>query len=182
MGGVGIWSMHFVGNRALILGNGAADRQLLYNQGYTAISFFLPIVVLTVAFYLLAISGRATNLNIFIAGLLTGTAVCAMHYVGQVGIANYNCSYKIGNIVGATVIAISASLVALSIFFRLRENWTDSWWKRAFCAGLLAGAVSGMHWTAALGTAYHYRVDGMIPGSRSRGRTVIFCAVLVRGY
>lgn len=179
MGGMGIWSMHFVGNRAMVLANGSEQRQLSYNQGYTAFSFFLPIGVLLVAFYLLAVSDKATKYHLLIAGLLTGTAICAMHYVGFVGIANYYCTYSISHIVGAAIIAVAASLVALVIFFRLRETWTDSWWKRGLCACLLAAAVSGMHWTAVVGTTYHPRENVMGSGGKSRVQTVIWCAVLV---
>ncbi|KAI7567699.1 hypothetical protein KC319_g20380, partial [Hortaea werneckii] len=38
MGLVGIWCMHFIGNRAIILGAGEARIQLVYNAGYTTLS------------------------------------------------------------------------------------------------------------------------------------------------
>ncbi len=45
------------------------------------------------------------------------------------------------NVVGSVVIAIAASITALSIFFVFRAAWTNSWWKQAMSAVLLAGAV-----------------------------------------
>jgi NO-binding membrane sensor protein with MHYT domain len=179
MGGSGIWAMHFIANRAIVLNDGDPHRQISYSPGFTALSFFLPIIVLLKAFYFLGSTSNAKPLFIILAGILTGTAVCGMHYLGDYGIANYTCHYRIYNVVGAAVIAVIASLVALSVFFRLRATWTDTWWKRMSCAAVLASAVVGMHWTAAVGTRYQFK--GVSSGSRdaSRVQTVIVCAVLV---
>ena len=170
--------MHFIGNRAIILDNGSQARQIMYSSAFTALSFFLPIIVLLKAFYLLGSTSTAKPLFIILAGILTGAAVCGMHYIGDYGISNYHCSYQTGNVVGSAIIAVAASLVALSIFFRLREMWTDSWWKRALCAAILAGAVSGMHWTAAVGTIYSYRGNQSMTSGTNRTQTVIICAAL----
>jgi NO-binding membrane sensor protein with MHYT domain len=181
MGSVGIWSMHFIGNRAIeILSENEAGTQILYSGGCTAASFFLPIVVLLVAFYLLGVVDRGNWYFIGFSALLTGTAVCGMHYVGQLGISNYSINYSGRYVAGAGAIAVLASFIALSVFFKLRDTWKESWWKRSLCAAVLAGAVSGMHWTAAAGT--NYRSLGMppAPSIRPREQTVIVCAVLVR--
>ena len=170
--------MHFIGNRAIVLDNGKPSRQILYSSGFTALSFFLPIIVLLKAFYLLGSTSKAKPLFIILAGILTGTAVCGMHYLGDYGISNYYCVYHVGNIVGSAIIAVAASLIALSIFFRLRETWTDSWWKRALCAAILACAVSGMHWTAAVGTLYRYKGSRAGGSGTNRTQTVIICAAL----
>ena len=178
MGGIGIWGMHFVGNRAVLLEHGVPARQILYNPSYTALSFFLPILVLLAAFYMLGIPDRAGHLHIAIAGVLTGSAVCGMHYIGQLGIDNYHCLYYVQNVVGAAFIAVLASLVALSIFFRLRNMWTDTWWKRALCGALLSCAVSGMHWTATVGTIYEWKGNLAVHGN-SRVLTSIIAFALV---
>lgn len=181
MGGCGIWSMHFIANRAVILAEDAPGQQIQYSPAFTALSAFLPVLVLSAAFYFLGTNrSKARPLYLVLAGVLTGTAVCGMHYVGNAGIQNYHCRYKPANIAGSAVIAVAASLVALSVFFRLRETWTDSWWKRAFCALVLASAVCGMHWTAAVGTAYIAGDPAGSHGGTTRVQTVIVCAVLVR--
>ena len=180
MGGSGIWAMHFIANRAIVLHSGLPDRQISYSPGFTALSFFLPILVLMMAFYFLAGTNHAKPLSIILAGILTGTAVCGMHYLGDYGIANYTCHYRVENVVGAALIAVAASLIALSVFFRLRETWTDTWWKRTFCAAILASAVVGMHWTAAVGTRYSFKGDSHGTRNASRVQTVIVCTVLVR--
>ena len=96
--------------------------QILYNSAFTAVSFFLPIVVLFRAFYYLATDEKANWLLVVTSGLLTGIAVCGMHYVGQLGIFNYHCEYKVGSVVGSAIVAIAASAIALGVFFRLQET------------------------------------------------------------
>ncbi|KAJ9613009.1 hypothetical protein H2200_002950 [Cladophialophora chaetospira] len=177
MGGIGIWGMHFVGNRAIVLQHGDPQRQILYNSGFTAISFFLPIVVLLFAFYTLGMPTRVRQLHVAVAGFFTGAAVCGMHYLGQYSVENYTCSYRVQYVVGAAIIAVLASFIALSIFFRLRDAWMDSWWKRALCGAILATAVSGMHWTAAVGTIYHWHGDLRGHGN-SRSQTAVIAAAL----
>jgi NO-binding membrane sensor protein with MHYT domain len=170
--------MHFIGNRAIDLHGG--NGQIAYSSGYTAASFFLPIIVLFGAFYLLATTERANYYFISASGFLTGAAVCGMHYVGQLGIGNYHCEYRVANVIGAAFIAILASLVALSIFFRSQETWTNNWMKRSLCGCILACAVSGMHWTATVGTEYRSRGNGSNDSRQmSRTQVVIVCTILV---
>lgn len=172
--------MHFIGNRAIVLGDGDGSIQILYNVAFTGTSFVLPVAVLLFAFYAIGVEEKAGYIRILIGGLLTGSSVCGMHYVGQLGISNYRCSYHPANVVGSAIIAIFSSTAALGIFFRWRASWTDSWWRRGLCACLLAGAVSGMHWTAAAGTIYRDHDQNISNGQQlSRSQVVIICAVLV---
>ncbi|KAI0186543.1 hypothetical protein EV127DRAFT_514287 [Xylaria flabelliformis] len=154
MGGIAIWSMHFVGNRAIILGQDQPELQIAYSSGFTALSFFLPILVLLTAFLATGANNHVSLWRIIVGGTLAGGAICGMHYIGDSSIANYICQYKVANVVGSAVIAVVASNVALSMFFLWRASWTNSWWKRGLSAILLAGAVSGMHWCASTGTMY----------------------------
>ena len=103
-----------------------------------------------------------------------------MHYLGQAGISNYDCLYNVGMVVGSAVIAVVASVTALLVFFVWRSTWETSWWKRAINAIVLAGAVSGMHWLASVGTQYRLR-EGSSKSSNnfSRNSTVIVVIVLV---
>jgi NO-binding membrane sensor protein with MHYT domain len=172
--------MHFIGNRAIVLGNGDTQFQISYNVAFTAVSFALPVIVLLGAFYAISFEDKATIPHLLIGGLLAGGAVCGMHYVGQLGIDNYLCHYEIGNVIGAAIIAAVSATLALSVFFRWKAAWNDSWWRRCICGALLACAVTGMHYTAAVGTTYKPK-SGDISSSNelSRRTTVIVCAVLV---
>lgn len=180
MGGIGIWCMHFIGNQAIVLGNGEQELQILYNVAFTGTSFVLPVIVLLTAFYSVGVEEKPGYLRILYGGLLTGGSVCGMHYVGQLGIANYRCSYVVASVVGSAIIAVFSSTMALGIFFRWRATWTDSWWRRGICACCLSAAVSGMHWTAVVGTSYGDRNESITHGTQSsRSHVVIICAVLV---
>jgi NO-binding membrane sensor protein with MHYT domain len=97
---------------------------------------------------------------------------------GQLSIVNYTCTYNVGHVIGSVIIAIAATNVALALFFKMRQKWNDSFWKRVGCALILAAAVSGMHWTAVTGTSYT-----PIPGQllqASTTWTVIVVSVIVR--
>jgi NO-binding membrane sensor protein with MHYT domain len=180
MGGIAIWGMHFLGNRAIILGDGDDSLQVAYNPGFSALSFFMPIIVFFTAFITLGSNEKVSWLRIGLGGALAGLAICGMHYLGQAGILNYSIQYMVGNIVGSAIIAVVVSTIALAVFFTLRATWTASWWNRALTASLLAGAVSGMHWVAEIGTQYRFKQsDTTTDGALSRNATIIVVIVLV---
>lgn len=180
MGAVAIWAMHYIGNRAITMLDGQHELQIQYSAGYTGGSFFLPICVVSIAFYLLSLSEEVQIIRIAVVGLLTGAAVCGMHYLGQGGIANYYVSYEWPYVLGSAFVAVTAATVALGIFFYLKHNWTNNWWKRALCAALLAAAVSGMHWVATVGTSYRLRRQARKASGLGRQGTVIIVLCLVR--
>lgn len=181
MGAVAIWSMHYIGNRAIVMAQGEPNLQIQYSPGFTAGSFFLPVCVVAIAFYFFSVSENVRIQGAMVGGLLVGSAVCGMHYLGQKGIANYTPSYSWRHVFGSAIIAVVANTVALGVFFYLRSTWTNSWWKRLSCASLLAVSVSGMHWVATVGTAYRMRTSmiGKTTGL-SREATVVVVICLVR--
>ena len=182
MGAVAIWSMHFIGNRAIMMDKGQKDAQIQYSPGFTAGSFFVPTVVVGMAFYFFSISESVSILGMVVGGILTGAAVCGMHYMGQGGIANYAPSYMWHYVVGSAIIATIATTFALGAFFYFRSVWTNSWWRRVLCAALLAAGVSGMHWVATVGTLYRSRPSRRAEATvgLSRQATVIVVICLVR--
>ena len=154
MGGIAIWCMHYISNRAIVLGGSKTAIRIAYSSGFTTLSFFVPILVLLAAFTVLGSNDQVSIVRVTTGGTLAGLVICGMHYLGQAGISNYTCVYRTGNVVGSAVVAVAASIVALFVFFVLRATWTNSWWKRALGAIILAGAVFGMHWLASIGTQY----------------------------
>jgi NO-binding membrane sensor protein with MHYT domain len=181
MGGIAIWGMHFIGNRAIVLGDGSDELQLAYSSGFTALSFIIPILVLLIAFLVVGETDeKLDTVRVILGGTLTGLGVCGMHYLGQAGISNYDCIYTVVYTVGATIIAVVVSIVALGAFTYFRFSWDIRWWCRALCAAILAAAVSGMHWVASLGTEYQRK--HVEPGSTnnfSRNNTFIGVIALV---
>ena len=179
MGGIGIWCMHFIGNRAIVLGDGSIGFQVAYGAGLTAVSFFLPVVVLFLAFAAVGANEEISYIRLGLGGTLAGLGICGMHYLGQASVTNYDCIYFVSYVIGAAIIAIVAATAALGIFFVFRAAWNAAWWKRAVCAVILAGAVSGMHWVAAVGTQYRLKKDASATSNSSRNATTISVIVLV---
>ncbi|KUJ12089.1 uncharacterized protein LY89DRAFT_221723 [Mollisia scopiformis] len=179
MGGIAIWCMHFIGNRAIVLGEGQRQLQIAYSSGFTALSFFLPVIVLFMAFWAVGSNERISIVRVILGSILAGFGICGMHYLGQAGISNYDCVYTVAYVIGAGAIAVGASAGALGIFFLFRSSWDTSWWKRIISANVLGVAVSGMHWLASVGTQYRLRVvDSTLINSFSSTSTVIVVIVL----
>ncbi|KAI1095142.1 hypothetical protein F5B19DRAFT_504583 [Rostrohypoxylon terebratum] len=157
MGGISIWCMHFTGNRAIILANNELELRIDYSSGFSALSFFAPVIVLLGTFVAIGASYKISWLRICCGGVLAGTSICGMHYLGNLSIEDYDCEYNAVYVTGAAIIAIFDSIVALSLFFVFRASWRNTWWKRAISAFMLAGGVTGMHWVAAVGTQYRLK-------------------------
>lgn len=186
---VAIWCMHFVGNRAIVLGNGEEEIQLYYSPAFTAVSALLPIVVI---FLGLLVADRFHKSNkrsvtryvaLLVCGVCAGAAVTEMHYLGNQGTVNYRLNPSWQYIIGAASIAVGACLIAFSLFFHWSGHWMNNIWRRLLVGCFLAVAVSGMHWTAAAGTVYELR--GYHSGS-ANARNVNFiiavCFVSVLSY
>ncbi|PMD44030.1 hypothetical protein L207DRAFT_552432 [Hyaloscypha variabilis F] len=179
MGGIAIWSMYYIGNRAIILDDDQPELQIVYSNGYTVISFFMPVAVLFLVFAAVGSNATINNTRVVLGGALTGFTICGMHYLGQAGIANYDCVYPVSFVVGAILIAVAASIVSLCIFFLFHLTWDTKWWKRPICASVLASAVSGMHWLASVGTQYRLKyLDPSLAKIVSRILPVIVALVL----
>ncbi|KAL8845949.1 MAG: hypothetical protein Q9221_008928 [Calogaya cf. arnoldii] len=181
MGAVAIWAMHYIGNQAITMLDGEDGFQIQYSASYTGGSFFLPICVVSIAFYLLSLSEKVDILRIAAVGILTGAAVCGMHYLGQGGTANYHVSYSWPYVLGSALIAVTAATVALGVFFYLKQEWTENWWKRALCAALLATSVSGMHWVATVSTIYRWKPQARKASGLGRRGTVVIVLCLALG-
>lgn len=81
MGGVAIWSMHYIGNRGVILFGGEPELQLSYGAGFTITSFFIPIVVLLIAYAVIGGGDKIQFWRLIFGGTFAGTAICGMHYL-----------------------------------------------------------------------------------------------------
>ncbi|KAF4333151.1 signaling ykoW [Fusarium beomiforme] len=181
MGGVAIWCMHFTGNKAIHLANGEPEMQVAYSKGFTALSFFIPILFLLSAFLAIGTNNAISWWRVIAGGVLCGVSICGMHYLGNTSIKNYTCVYQPAYVVGSAIIAVAASNVALLMLFVFRAMWTNSWRRRAISAAVLASAVSGMHWCAAAGTRYRFR-DAELEGNESpKAATVVVAICLSLG-
>ncbi|EQK99332.1 mhyt [Ophiocordyceps sinensis CO18] len=154
MGGIAIWSMHYIGNRAIYMLDGEKQLQIAYTTGLTVLSLFVPIIALFVAFVIISSHGRVCWVRIVVSGTVSGCTLVGMHYLADASIRNYRAVYRPAYIVGAALMAVVANITVLACFFVFEAAWTNAWWRRMGSAMVLAGAVSGVHWCAAAGTRY----------------------------
>jgi NO-binding membrane sensor protein with MHYT domain len=173
--------MHFVGNRAIVMGDGDAQIQLYYNAGYTALSAVLPVIMLYIGLFLVDRFGTTLlrmYLWLVVTGLAAGLSITGMHYIGNLGTSNYTLSNNHRNIIGACAIAVITCWFSFTVIFHLRERWITVWYGRLGCATLLTTAVCGMHWTASVGTSY--RLRSLETDIGNRNGNVIVASALVR--
>src|SRR6202049_3436962 len=156
--GVGIWSMHFIGMLAFSL-----PIPLAYDVPTTLAS--LAIAIATSGFALILTSGQHLTLSRLAGGAVAmGAGICAMHYTGMAAIAIVpGIDYDPRLVALSIAIAVTASFVALWLFFRLRDGHSTLQRLARFAAAVVMGlAISGMHYTAMAAARF-------APGSFCRG-------------
>jgi len=137
MGGIGIWSMHFVGMMAW-----HAGMPMSYDIGRTALSMVLGILSTGIGFAIVGLGSR-TPPALILAGVFMGAGVATMHYMGMAAMRMpATITYDMTLVWVSVGIAMSASCVALWMAFFLTARW------QMVVAALVAGvAVCGMHYT-----------------------------------
>ena len=136
MGG-GIWAMHFIA--MLGFEPGAPVR---YDPGLTVLSFLLAVFGTAGAFFTASRSGLGSG-RIPIAGLVMGSAIALMHYVGMAAMRTAaTVGWRVDLVIASIAIAIAASIAAL---WAARRETSIGW--RAVAAAILGLAVVGMHHT-----------------------------------
>ncbi|KAF2223549.1 hypothetical protein BDZ85DRAFT_111070 [Elsinoe ampelina] len=179
MGLIAIWCMHFIGNRSVILGDGSDMLQMTYSPGWTVLSCVLPVIGLTVAFYIAELRVKNVILRRFLdvlTGVFAGLSIVGMHYCGNLGTYNYTLIYPPRFIIASCIIAIGDCIIALNLFFYFKEKWINVFWKRLACALILAVAVCGMHYTASVGCTYQLKT--IAPSNLNRNTAVIVAGAL----
>ena len=143
LGGVGIWSMHFIGMQAQII-----PFPVAYHGGLTLLSLGVAITFSGAALWYVG-QGQQGGHRWLAGGLLAGIGVASMHYIGTSAMrlpAVYEWSLALVWL--SAVIAVVAAGAALWLAFSIEHEW-----QRVAAALLMAGAVCGMHYTgAAAGT------------------------------
>ena len=142
--GVGIWSMHFIGMLAFSL-----PIPLAYNVPTTLGS--LALAIITSGFALRITGGqRLTIPRLAGSAVVMGAGISAMHYMGMAAITVVpGISYDPLLVATSILIAITASFIALWLFYRLRDGSSLYQWLTRMAAAVVMGlAISGMHYTA----------------------------------
>jgi NO-binding membrane sensor protein with MHYT domain len=137
LGGVGIWSMHFLGMLAWDTGIAVGYRPL-----ETAVSFVVAVVASALALGAMA-AGPFSYRRLAVAGPLAGLGVSAMHFIGM-GSMRFGgfLDWHFTAVALAVGIAIAAATAALWLAFHVRRGW-----HRIAAALVMALAVCTMHYT-----------------------------------
>nr|MBS0021520.1 hypothetical protein [Gammaproteobacteria bacterium] len=138
LGGVGIWSMHFIGMLAFNL-----NVPITYDWLLTSASLAIAVVVVYGGFFAIT-RGDPRLPKLVLAGSIVGVGVAAMHYSGMEAMQLQATFEYDARIVAVSIaIAIVASIVALWLAAHVTEIW------QMIVSALVMGvAVCGMHYTA----------------------------------
>ena len=149
LGGTAVWSMHFIA----MMGFRVSGTPIRYDTGLTLASGAVAILVMGVALYLTI--HRDTTGWLIVGGLIAGTGIVSMHYMGM---ASMNLHGELHHnpvfVTAATAIALAAAVAALWFARRLTGLTAIT------LASLLMGvAVSSMHYTGMFGMSATVHAD-----------------------
>ena len=137
LGGIGVWSMHFIGMLALDMDVGSS---------YSIVETFASLLVVIVATsWTVSFAARSPDnlLRLALAGFLLGMSVVVMHYLGMFGLKiNGYIRWDYGVVLLSALIAVVAATAALWLAFNSPTL------NRRVAASLAMGvAVCAMHYT-----------------------------------
>ncbi|AOF86696.1 hypothetical protein BSY239_1784 [Hydrogenophaga sp. RAC07] len=137
LGGIGVWSMHFIGMLALDMDVGSS---------YSMMDTFVSLLVVIVATsWTVSFAARSPDklLRLVTAGVLLGMSVVVMHYLGMFGLKiNGYIRWDYGVVVLSIVIAVVAATAALWLAFN-----SPTLNRRVAAALAMGVAVCAMHYT-----------------------------------
>ncbi|HET8680508.1 MAG TPA: MHYT domain-containing protein [Micromonosporaceae bacterium] len=176
LGGTGIWVMHFTA----MLGFSVPSSLVRYDVLLTVASFVAAVTMAGVGLFIAGM-GRPSAFKILLGGVLTGSGVAAMHYIGMAAMhVNGDIRYDHQLVAASVVVAVVAATVALWFTVTLQRP------AALFAAALIMGvAVNGMHFTgmAALRVYLHTQPAATeVPGASALtflGPMMLFVAVVV---
>ena len=137
--GCGIWGTHFVAMLAY-----HAGLPIAFAPGLTVLSAVIAMTLCGAGFAI------ALRINGALGGMVTGSAISAMHYVGMAAVEMPARAVWDVNYVTASVL-IGVSLTGLALHFAMRRKSRNDY---ALGAGLFLSAIVGMHFTAMAAVLY----------------------------
>jgi signal transduction histidine kinase len=149
--GCGIWATHFVSMLAYEIGLPVA-----FHTGLTILSAVIAMTLCGAGFAL-----ALSRFGGVAGGLLTGAAICAMHYVGMAALdlpadAIWDAHYIVASVL------IGVSLSGLAMHFALRRRGIGDY---MLGAGLFALAIIGMHFTGMSAVSFVPDASRVVSGS-----------------
>jgi PAS domain S-box-containing protein len=140
--GMGIWSMHYIGMLAYSL-----PVTIFYHWPTVLLSLLAATLASAVALFVVS-RNEMGPLRIGVGGLLMGTGIATMHYVGMHAMRlPAMCQYSPGLVALSVILAVVISLVALWLTFHLRSEINSMSWRKLSSAMLMGVAIPVMHYT-----------------------------------
>jgi PAS domain S-box-containing protein len=140
--GFGIWSMHYVGMLAFTL-----PLPILYDLPTVILSLLAAVLASAVALFVVS-RHAVTTLDAAFGSLSMGGAILAMHYTGMAAMrVRAMCHYEPKLLALSGVIAVTGSLAALWLTFRLRTPIGAATAWKIVSAVAMGIAIAAMHYT-----------------------------------
>jgi PAS domain S-box-containing protein len=140
--GFGIWSMHYVGMLAFTL-----PLPILYDLPTVILSLLAAVFASAVALFVVS-RHAVTTLDAAFGSLSMGGAILAMHYTGMAAMrVRAMCHYEPKLLALSGVIAVTGSLAALWLTFRLRTPIGAATAWKIVSAVAMGIAIAAMHYT-----------------------------------
>jgi NO-binding membrane sensor protein with MHYT domain/serine phosphatase RsbU (regulator of sigma subunit) len=139
--GTGIWAMHFIAMLAYHL-----PVSIGYDFPIVILSWVAAVIASGIAFYSLH-RGFTHWFSLLISGMLMGSGIGSMHYIGMAAMrvpAEMHYNYWI--VALSVLVAVTGSIAALLIVEYLQKNPERELLKLGGAA-LMGGVISGMHYT-----------------------------------
>ncbi|MEM1430735.1 MAG: MHYT domain-containing protein [Pseudomonadota bacterium] len=165
--GGGIWSMHFVAMLGLQL-----PVPFFYDPLITLISALLGILIVGVGLLLLHFTPRRPT-TLTLAGVIFGTGILVMHYVGMSGMEACRAAYTPLGILLSVAISLPLSVLAIWVAYgeRTRANIV-------FGTMCFAAAVVALHYLAIAGTTFIAEPPGAGTGPMLSNEALAFIVTL----
>ncbi|WP_240644054.1 MHYT domain-containing protein [Antribacter gilvus] len=142
LGGTGIWVMHFIG----MLGFGAVGVTIRYDVPLTLLSALVAVVVVGAGLFIVDM-GKGRTPAIVVGGVLAGTGVAAMHYMGMAAMQmSADVQYSVPYVIASIAIAVVAATAALWCTVNIRGIVAT-----IIATAVMGLAVCGMHFTGMAG-------------------------------
>jgi PAS domain S-box-containing protein len=150
--GVGIWSMHYIGMLAYSL-------PVAVHYHWPTVLLSLAAAILASAVALFVVSRKTMGpMSTGVGGLLMGSGIATMHYVGMNAMRlGAMCHYLMWIVVLSVVLAIVISVVALWLTFHLRAHTKSMGWRKLATAILMGAAIPVMHYTGMAAVTFSVR-------------------------
>ncbi|MEB8478918.1 bifunctional diguanylate cyclase/phosphodiesterase [Cronobacter malonaticus] len=170
--GIGIWAMHFIGMLAMSL-----PVTLSYDPLITAAS--LLIAIGSALFALWLVCGAELKVSRLIPGsLVLGCGIAAMHYTGMAALlVEPGIVWAWGWVALSVVIALLASVAALWLTFRLRQDVGHVALMRAGAAIIMGIAIAGMHYTGMMAANFPSHTHATHMGVNTRWLALVVTLV-----